>query len=184
MSDKQISEIEMIEVVLKGLYNNGDPKEINLYDFIKEAGWEFKNKRDLERFIEGCQGTTWIYFNERNGKAGFTDVGLLEYEGHGSYNEYLATSREDIIRKGQKIKKKKKIKKFEFIIKNTSSIVAILLSLSTVVVSIISIFDKQELRSLEQEVKQLRTVQDTLIQKLNLSQMPSSTLPIKKDSMP
>ncbi len=111
--------------------------------------------------------------------------GIKLMEEYGSYTSYMVNliykNDENVHKKYKRLRFKERI---EFILKNTSTVVAIILGLSTVSVTILSIFDKRELKSLEQEVKQLRMAQDTLIQKLHLPQMTSNSLPAKKDSMP
>lgn len=118
----------------------------------------------------------------------------INYEGikmitdYGSYKSYMLDwmyKNNDTIERMKAVENKSKARdNIEFILKNTTSIVAILLSLSSVVVALVSIFDKRELRSLEQELRQLKTAQDTLILKLSKSPIKEDTIVISSDQEP
>jgi hypothetical protein len=176
-----------IDALAKYLYNNANPIEVDINEYARTAtNWKPDNEREADFFDLLLFENSWFQYDEANGLFGLTESGKNDYEIYGSYTEYQKASKDflwyRIQKKKDKFKEKKRKNKFKYIIKNTSSVVAILLSLSTLLVTIISIFDKRELRSLEQEVKQLRAGQDTLIQRLNSPKIQANKLP--QESIP
>lgn len=181
MPDKLPPEKEMINEIIAAMYNGGNEGSINFEDFLRSKNWEFKSERALERFRLKYLKTGWAHFRG-DGLTWLKKEALHKLDAWGTYIDYNAFEIKMIKdhwlveKKAERVKRRKE--SIEFILKNTSSIVAILLSLSTVIITIISIFDKRELKSLEQEVTKLKTAQDTLIQKLNLPKSTQSTVSI------
>lgn len=178
-------QIQVIDKIATYLYNDGNPRSGNLYELLKKNGFKFKNEVEKNRFIDTYLVEGWFYLDMETGETHLTEIGIryCEEEEEISYEKTLAVSHalawSDLRKKIIKSKTKRQRSRFKYVIRNTSSIVAIILSLSTVLVTIISIFEKRELRSLEQEVKQLREGQDTLIQKLNLAQKPQDSIQVE-----
>ncbi len=158
---------KILNIILAALYKDGTNEGLHLNDQILKPQNIILQKREIDRLknIVCNTGFAKIIYNdfyvdrfpisEDTGRLCLTDQGLKILREYNSYTKYL--------KKQDKIETEKRNDR---LLKNGSTIAAIILSLLSSGLFVSSLFDKQELKSKEQELKQLTIQVDSLKQVL------------------
>lgn len=170
---ENISEDEVIDIVMSWLYNNGNYRTATFKNIAAQHNWSFSTKREFDKFERACLNTSWISITS-TGEIYLIPPGMEQLEIFGTYSEYKkAQAKEHSKKTDNKIKEHSKNKwlfRIEFVLKNTNLMVTIFLGLSTTVLTIFSISDRQERKLLEQKQTQLTKEHDSLKQVIDSQQ--------------
>ena len=170
------------------MYNNGDYKTVHFKDFLT-ANKCYTNEIDMHLLRDKIEKTLYAtpVVSEAQGYRGYLALTrdgielLKNFESYKVYNELKWESwQKDHERKEKEQRREKWKRRFEFILTHANTSSTILLSLVTAALTTISIFDRQERRTIERENILLITERDSLKLELNKMQKPIDMLRIKQ----
>jgi len=161
--------LSRVSILFDELYNKGNPIRVNLSQYVLNKKWSFNSTRELSKFFELITLYEWADLWPDN-EVSLTEKGQSSLDSWESYlhfvTEDIRVNRAKYSEDYKKEKRKSYRENVEFYLKNSSSIVAILLSLSVLVTTIISLTGQSKQRQIENELKQIKLGQDSLLIKL------------------
>jgi len=188
MKIPEIDDEVVIDKILSEMYNNGDYKTVHFKDFLT-ANKCYTNEIDMHLLRDKIEKTLYAtpVVSEAQGYRGYLALTrdgielLKNFESYKVYNELKWESwQKDHERKEKEQRREKWKRRFEFILTHANTSSTILLSLVTAALTTISIFDRQERRTIERENILLITERDSLKLELNKMQKPIDMLRIKQ----